>query len=43
MGLRETNYVLSCCDAVRKVSLGWRDDSKIRDIHPLDTSTLGLA
>ena len=41
--LREANYVLNHCDAVRKVSLDWRDDPKIRDIHPLDTSTLGLA
>lgn len=31
-GVREAKYVFSSYDAMRKMNLGWRDDSNIRNI-----------
>lgn len=34
----EAKDVFSSCDAVRKLSLGWRDDTNISNMYPLGAS-----
>ena len=39
-GIRETVDVFSSYDTVRKTRLDWKDDPRVRIIHPLGTSVL---